>query len=148
MEKLSDSRLDYEDVFKLNSNKWDVNLKVGMNSIQTFNLIIEDNEIKINLFYNKSFKKISPYKSYSLNLRPDYTLKINFKDKYYFLHFDAKYKSTGISNDEIYNKKDLSYKNEDVYKMHTYKDAINNTKGAYVIYPEIKMWKYLKRKKN
>ena len=98
MEKLSDSRLDYEDVSKLNSNKWDVNLKVGMNSIQTFNLTIEDNKIKINLFYNKSFKKISPYKSYSLNLRPDYTLEINFKDKYYFLHFDAKYKSTGISN--------------------------------------------------
>ena len=35
----------------------------------------------------------------------------------------------------IYNKNDQSYKNEDVYKMHTYKDAINNTEGAYVIYP-------------
>ena len=28
-----------------------------------------------------------------------------------------------------------SFINEDIYKMHTYKDAIENTIGAYVLYP-------------
>lgn len=27
------------------------------------------------------------------------------------------------------------YKNEDIYKMHTYKDAIYNSLGAHVLYP-------------
>lgn len=135
MEKLSDQKLNYEDVFELNADKWAVNLKVGLKSMQTFNLNIEDKEITVNLFYNKSFAQNSEYRTFSLNLRPDYILEINFNNHKYFIHFDAKYKSKGIQKDEGYNKKDHVYKHEDVYKMHTYKDAILNTKGAYVLYP-------------
>ena len=36
--------------------------------------------------------------------------------------------------------------NEDVYKMHTYKDAITKTEGAYVLYPG-EIPKYLDPKK-
>jgi predicted component of viral defense system (DUF524 family) len=135
MEKLSGKKLNYENVFEINTNQWTLNLNVGLKSRQTFNLNVEDEEITLDLFYNKSFMENSTYKSYSLNLIPDYTFKVNFKNKYYFLHFDAKYKSKGIPNDAEYNKKDHVYKFEDVYKMHTYKDAIVNTKGAYVLYP-------------
>ena len=57
-------------------------------------------------------------------MRPDYSL-IFIKDKkQYLFHFDAKYKC------DIEN----SFKNDDIYKMHTYKDAIANTLGAYVLY--------------
>ena len=135
LEKISGETLDYDNVFDISTKNCEVNLNVGIKSNQTFNLNLNKEIITIELFYNKSFKKNSDYKSYSLNLRPDYTLKINFKNNFYFLHFDAKYKSKGIPSEEYCDKKDHIYKFEDVYKMHTYKDAIVNTKGSYVLYP-------------
>jgi uncharacterized protein len=134
MEKLSSQKLNYDDVFELKSNQWEVTPKVGLKSIQTFKLNIEGEEITVNLFYNNTFNKNNKYKSYSLELRPDYTIEIVFNAKKYFIHFDAKYKSKGIPTDEEAYKTHI-YKKEDVYKMHTYKDAILNSLGAYVLYP-------------
>ena len=134
MEKLSGQKLDYEDVFELKSDNWEITPKVGLKSKQTFNLSIENKEIVVNLFYNKKFRDNSSYKSYSLELRPDYTIEIVFNGESYFIHFDAKYKSNGIPQDEEAYKTHI-YKKEDVYKMHTYKDAILNSLGSYVLYP-------------
>ena len=44
----------------------------------------------------------------------------------FIIHFDAKYKL---------NINDDSFKNVDIVKMHAYKDAIDGTLGAYVLYP-------------
>ena len=89
-------------------------------------MVLDDLEISIDLMYNKTFKKDSDYYSYSVKLRPDYTLKINFSEKTFLIHFDAKYKLDIKSED---------YKNQDVVKMHSYKDAIEDTIAAYVLYP-------------
>jgi hypothetical protein len=73
------------------------------------------------------------------------------------IHFDAKYKvnnfyelistSSGeklseieeddLLKDEIEEKKKGTFKNEDLLKMHAYKDAIRRTGGAYVLYPGV-----------
>ena len=136
MEKLSGQKIKYDDVFTVNYKGWSVDLKRGSNSIQKFKLNIEDQEVYVELLYNKRFSKRNTYyKSYSLNLIPDYTLAVDVNGEKKFIHFDAKYKSRGIPSDENINKKDHIYKFEDVYKMHTYKDAILNTLGAYVLYP-------------
>ena len=42
------------------------------------------------------------------------------------IHFDAKYKLDIQSED---------YKTQDIVKMHSYKDAIEGTMAAYVLYP-------------
>ena len=55
-----------------------------------------------------------------------YTIKHMNEGYYYFIHFDAKYQMYVDSE---------KFKNEDIVKMHAYKDAIQNTIGAYVIYP-------------
>ncbi|MEN6551325.1 MAG: nuclease domain-containing protein, partial [Methanobacterium sp.] len=79
--------------------------------------------------------------SYSLNLRPDYTLRIKKGSDYHLIHFDAKYRSDIIIEDTDIDKRDKEeeekrvYKNADIYKMHTYKDAIIGSLGAYVLYP-------------
>ena len=136
MENLSGQKIRYDDVFTVNYKGWSVDLKRGSNSIQKFKLNIEDQEVYVELLYNKRFsKRDTYYKSYSLNLIPDYTLAVDVNGEKKFIHFDAKYKSRGIPSDENINKKDHIYKFEDVYKMHTYKDAILNTLGAYVLYP-------------
>jgi hypothetical protein len=71
------------------------------------------------------------------------------------IHFDAKYKvknfykliSTSVGeelsekeaedllNEELEEEKKGTFKNEDLLKMHAYKDAIRRTGGAYVLYP-------------
>ncbi|OWT32651.1 hypothetical protein BGI41_06575 [Methanobrevibacter sp. 87.7] len=93
---------------------------------------IDGNIIPIEFMYNKLFTGGNG--SYSVNLKPDYSIKFMIDDKYYFIHFDAKYK---FNIDNFGNE---VYKDVDIYKMHTYKDAIKNTIGSYVLYPgDVKM---------
>jgi predicted component of viral defense system (DUF524 family) len=102
--------------------------------------------------------------SWSRNLRPDYTLSIwphginkeqaEQEELMVHIHFDAKYKIEelkeiyGIDNvqttieeiEEDLNKEKIqqkkgTYKRTDILKMHTYRDAIRRTAGAYVLYP-------------
>jgi len=160
LNKLSNQKLVYTDIYKISKDKWSIKVKRGRDSLQKFNINFNDREITLNLMYNRLFSQNTKYKSYSLPFRPDYTIFIEFEGETYFVHFDAKYKSEGrvldfyekigsnLPSDEIYeaeeelvNDRDAEeqisrkYKYGDVYKMHTYKDAILFTEGAYVLYP-------------
>lgn len=103
--------------------------------------------------------------SWTHALRPDYTLSIwpdelelpdaEIQDKVVHVHFDAKYKiedylkifgerNASIEYDEgeednlseIDNEERKGqYKRADLLKMHTYRDAIRRTAGAYILYP-------------
>jgi len=103
-------------------------------------------------------------RSYSLPFRPDYTILYKAPDRKppIYTHFDAKYRSVkeledfrfdeninasqhdqdDLTEKELKQVEDVKkeetkrkYKNADIYKMHTYKDAISNSLGAYVLYP-------------
>ena len=126
IKELCNSTIDFNDIFSLGSDKMTISLREGI--AKKFNLKVNEKDIKVDLLYNKTFKKsrFSDYKSYSVDLRPDYSLIIHDGNERYILHFDAKYKL---------NINDESFKNEDVVKMHAYKDAILDTVGAYVLYP-------------
>lgn len=117
------------------------------------------------LYYNRGFSRRGKpeSRSYSLPFRPDYTIlyKAPENEKPKYLHFDAKYRSQkeleDFSFDEVKTEQEVSddfteedekklneikkqetsrkYKNADIYKMHTYKDGILNSLGAYVLYP-------------
>ena len=125
LKELCDSTIGFDDIFSASSDKMTISLREGI--VKSFNLNVSDRDIAIELLYNKTFnKKQSDYKSYSVELRPDYSLIIHVDDNRYLLHFDAKYKL---------NIEDDSFKNQDIVKMHAYKDAILGTVGAYVLYP-------------
>ena len=70
--------------------------------------------------------------SYSHNLRPD--IVITKGDD--ILIFDAKFKGNGGG---FYGESEdgtiTSWKDEDIDKMHTYREAIRNVSGAYILYP-------------
>lgn len=72
--------------------------------------------------------------SYSHGLRPDIVVS---KGKN-MLIFDAKYKGKG-RNGTFYGEDDhggiSSWKDEDIDKMHTYREAIQNVVGAFILYP-------------
>lgn len=126
IKNLCDSAIDFNDIFSFSTDKMTISLREGI--IKKFYMNIHDKNIQMDLLYNTTFSKskYNDYNSYSVNLRPDYSLIIHIGDERYIIHFDAKYKL---------NINDESFKNEDVVKMHAYKDAIADTIGAYVLYP-------------
>ncbi|AUB56314.1 hypothetical protein BK007_10005 [Methanobacterium subterraneum] len=161
LNKLSGKKLSYNDLYTLNKDNWSIKVKKGTKSVQQFILQIDNQEIYTELMYNRLFSNNTLFKSYSLPFRPDYTLLIEYNSEHYFVHFDAKYRSEGEVlafyenipqeqlNEDDHNqaieneieKRDLEeetrrkFKYGDLYKMHTYKDAILKTEGAYVLYP-------------
>ncbi len=98
------------------------------------------------LFFNKTFggspgitnygeyndEKISILESFSHDLRPDIVIEINGRR----IIFDAKYK--GKRNGFYCEEEDGTinvWKEEDIDKMHTYRDAIKNVAGSYILFP-------------
>jgi len=102
--------------------------------------------------------------SYSKIFRPDYTLVVipeefdspnwelaernaELAGRIAYLHFDAKYRGenlegifgTEIKSEDAGEEQRVravgAVKNVDLYKMHTYNEAIRRTVGSYVIYP-------------
>lgn len=131
--ELTDTEIHFDDLF-IEEN---LNISLREGAIKRFDLSLsdlldndlpssDDLDIRIDLMYNKTFNKDMAFHSYSVALRPDYTLSIEFGGNTYRIHFDAKYKL---------NINDESFKNDDIVKMHSYKDAIGDTIAAYVLYP-------------
>jgi predicted component of viral defense system (DUF524 family) len=84
---------------------------------------------RVRVWYNKTFGRKRG--SYSLALRPDIVIETPM-GKYIF---DAKFKLECINWDNIEEEKGFTFKNGDIYKMHTYKDAIEGVKIACILYP-------------
>jgi hypothetical protein len=85
----------------------------------------------ISVYYNRSESK-NRKSSYSVNLRPDATVIIKTKKNTVKLIFDAKYK---VDQKNRLEKNELHVKQEDIHKMHTYVDAIENALFSFVVYP-------------
>ena len=162
---LSVKKINFEDVFEINKDNWSITIKKGVQSAKKFKLFIHDYEIDVKLFYNLRFSDKSHYRSYSLAFKPDYTLLISIGAEKHYIHFDAKYRSEleiidfynkiEISNNDLdkeiderdsLEEKDRNFKDGDIYKMHTYKDSILKTEGAYVLYPGNKTKKFYESK--
>ncbi len=89
---------------------------------------------RVKVWYNKMYRNGKG--SYSVTLRPD--IGIEFNNKKYI--FDAKFKLERVdkqSNEEseLEEEQAFTFKNEDIYKMHTYKDAIDGACTACILYP-------------
>lgn len=119
--------------------------------------LTDTRKLNIEFSYNKTFSGGNEYPaggSWTRNLRPDYTLSIwpfdieqkqaEQEELIVHIHFDAKYKVENLQDifgkdenleTEKEEQKKGTYKRADLLKMHTYKDAIRRTAGAYVLYP-------------
>jgi predicted component of viral defense system (DUF524 family) len=119
--------------------------------------LTDTRKLNIEFSYNKTFSGGKEYPeggSWTRNLRPDYTMSIwpfgieqeqaEHEELIVHIHFDAKYKIESLQgifgrDDNLEQEKEEqkrgTYKRVDILKMHTYKDAIRRTAGAYVLYP-------------
>ncbi len=149
----------------MTGNGLEVSLKEGEESLCRFDWSSKGRRLRVHLFYNRRFSSSSQpgvRGSYTRPLRPDYTIVLLPADladgmrwdkaekraeqegRIAYLHFDAKYRidklagifgDAGDEDDPDRHVATASYKRADLYKMHTYADAIRRTTGAYVLYP-------------
>ena len=97
------------------------------------------------VYYNLSFtpKKSWPHRSASLRLRPDIVVDIGCDGQRELHAFDAKLRIDGVppsaesddSEDDEAETNPLSFKNDDIAKMHAYRDALPHVRSARVLYP-------------
>jgi len=115
-------------------------------------------KFNVEFSYNRTFSGEMNYPqggSWTKNLRPDYTLTIwpheikyqteaEKEELIVHIHFDAKYKIENLFSifddninldEEKIDQNKGKYKRADLLKMHSYKDAIRRTGGAYILYP-------------
>jgi uncharacterized protein len=95
---------------------------------------------RLELSYNRSYARKSG--SYSVMLRPDVVVRVRRVVGWEALILDAKLKFDGTKLDALdkddpdaNNDWNRAAKKEDLYKMHTYRDAIREAAGAFVLYP-------------
>ena len=119
--------------------------------------------VKVALFYNRRFQRpsrnlLSWEGSYTAVFDPDYSIAVTVTEgkavQKHWLHFDAKYRlepaevaqilhgsgdevMADADDDEIGYEQEISrlHRREDLFKMHTYRDGILSTRGAYILFP-------------
>lgn len=101
-----------------------------------------DKQVILHLYYNKDFNLLDDKStqwadSYSGVFNPDVSISMEMSGIVHWLHFDAKYRLDFSKwKEELSgNPVALSFKREDIHKMHTYRDAVLGTRGSYVLYP-------------
>jgi predicted component of viral defense system (DUF524 family) len=118
-------------------------------------------KLLVQFSYNRTFSGSNEESNYpnggswTRSMRPDYTLSIwpaeisekvaETEELIVHIHFDAKYKIENIIeslggvvenlDEEKVEQNKGTYKRADLLKMHSYKDAIRRTGGAYILYP-------------
>lgn len=134
---------DQRTLFRANDRKFQLNLISGEDSKVEWQGVCFGREVKVCLWYNKKFQNslFGKTGSWTNEYKPDISLQVSLKkplgelEDFYsdvWVHFDAKYKLEVDSNEP---EAEEQAKKDDLSKMHTYRDAIRRTAGAYVLYP-------------
>lgn len=120
------------------NGRWCMTIRGGKGI--TFEIPVHGITTYVTLHYNRVFSRQGgDLSSYSVALRPDYTLAIRIPDsngRLFVLNFDAKYKSKPL-NESVLNMDEPRADSWefDICKMHTYRDALLHSCGSYVLYP-------------
>lgn len=121
-----------------------VRLKRGAESAVRFRF----GDTEVCLYYNRTFGRSQSAQwqnSYSARLSPDFSIRVEGPGagaQVHWIHFDAKYRldfeqwradvnALGSDIEQLVE----SYKREDLFKMHTYRDALLGSRASYVLFP-------------
>jgi hypothetical protein len=95
---------------------------------------------RLEVWFNRDFRATASGGSWTRTMRPDCSLCIRPEHGVspaadeMWLHFDAKYRVNRIEDVDD-NDVNLTAKNEDLLKMHAYRDGLLRSAGAYVVFP-------------
>lgn len=154
-----------DQLIEIDKGNLSLSLKQGKQKVMMGEFVTKTRRLQVCFCYNRTFEatqgQYESAGSWTKDMRPDYTLSIwpagmnmdsaEQLELITHVHFDAKYKveklNFGVNtnskqediDESLLNRKKEEekgvYKNVDLYKMHTYKDAIKRTAGAYILYP-------------
>lgn len=149
--ELTGVSLDLSSVLNVSASGLNIGLKAGRQTVVSGVLERGTRKLAVSFCFNRTFSPADSVDgSWTLSMRPDYSLKISDagEDSIRFepvqLHFDAKYKLSKVeelfeadpSEPTPVGKAPRSRaKHSDLLKMHAYRDAIRRSAGAYVVYP-------------
>jgi predicted component of viral defense system (DUF524 family) len=136
--------VDHSGLLRQTRDGMDLDLRRGQEMAVRGRCVRLGRELELELTFNRTF---SHEKSWTLAMRPDYSLRINAADDTLvapsWVHFDAKYRIDGVeeltdlvpagSDEDIGGSPQP--KRDDLLKMHAYRDAIRSSVGAYVVFP-------------
>jgi uncharacterized protein len=123
--------------------------------------------LQVCLFYNRRFRRPSRTLatwdgSYTAFFDPDYSILLTVsgdgQTRRHWLHFDAKYRLENNEVDELFAAQDAPesssddneeataydreiarlHRRDDLFKMHTYRDGILSSRGAYILFPVLR----------
>jgi uncharacterized protein len=150
------------DLIALSASGFELRLRRGSKSRCNFNFTGSNGrELKVTLFYNRPFPRPKDSShgwegSYSSTFHPDFSLLVRLPNerKSHWIHFDAKYRATSQSirdafddheetfsdaataDDQLYaHEIRRTHTRDDLFKMHTYRDGILGSRGAFILYP-------------
>lgn len=139
-----------------------IQLSKGQRSECRFEFIsTSGGKVHVSLFYNRRFNRPKTPRphwngSYTASFDPDFSIVARCPGQSaHWLHFDAKYRLERKEAEDLFQspddqaevesnvakasdyKAELSrvHKQDDLFKMHTYRDGILGTRGAYVLFP-------------
>ncbi len=152
-------------VIDQSSSGFDLKLRSGSAFSVVANYAAGNKSIHVRFGYNRTFSGVPPSPvgsypkpgSWTRSMRPDYSLSFwpselseveaELADRIVHVHFDAKYRvenivglfGTGtdadLEEEARSDRANTRAKRSDLLKMHSYRDAIRRTQGAYVLYP-------------
>jgi predicted component of viral defense system (DUF524 family) len=139
-------------LLRLQAGGLSIGIRKGRSQVFSGDVSRHGRDLKVELWFNRTYS--TPEKSWTLALRPDYSLIIRpvgdpGGHEHVMLHFDAKYRVQFIQqlygilegkddSEEVGETESIVRGNatqDDLLKMHAYRDAIRRTSGAYVLYP-------------
>jgi predicted component of viral defense system (DUF524 family) len=155
---------DIEDLLVSTSDGIGLKLRAGRAWSLTGTITTGQRSFHLRFSYNRTYSNTSPGESshpragsWTVLMRPDYSISIwplglsesdaEETERMLHLHFDAKYRidnieeyfGLGADEESLEKEKQESvmgkYKRGDILKMHSYKDAIRRSYGAFVVYP-------------
>jgi hypothetical protein len=139
---LGNSPFDFSDLVEVDERGLGVSLRRGHVTLVPGVVERLGRRLRLELAFNRTFSAGAG--SWSRDMRPDCSLEIlpdpvgesDFEPVW--LHFDAKYRVDNLAqilnqdlDEDVYGEA----KRTDLLKMHSYRDAIRRSAGAYILYP-------------
>jgi uncharacterized protein len=148
---------DLDPLVRMTEDGLNIGLRMGTATVLSGETVRHGRRLALELWFNRTYRRGSgPAESWTRPMRPDYSLHIGpglgelaaFEP--IVLHFDAKYRVDFASelfgaNAEVVDSTQVEQAGSqghrggalraDLLKMHSYRDAIRRSAGAYVLYP-------------
>lgn len=142
-------QLSHRRLLWLSSDSMRLRLQRGGASVVKGTTTVLGQSMRLDLWFNRQFRPSKDAGSWTVSMRPDCSLRIRRLDRERpmdrWVHFDAKYRLDRyqqVLDDSALSLEDTAPApasakpvNDDLLKMHAYRDAIRRSSGAFVLYP-------------